>query len=252
MSMKAIIIGATSGLGREVAVRLAGKGWTIGATGRRRDALEALQQELGKDKVHIATMDVTKPEATAALDSLIEEMGAPDLLFHVSGVGYQNRELDLEKEIRTVRTNCEGMVRIVDHFLNFVRNHKDIYTPAHKAHVAVITSIAGTAGMGTAPAYSATKRMLQTYISALVQLCNMEKIPVQFTDIRPGFVLTPLLNPEKVYPMAMTTETAGKHIVKAIEKKKRIYTFDWRFRMLVLGWKLIPRCIWVRFTWVKN
>ena len=250
--MKAIIIGATSGLGREVAVRLSRKGWTVGAAGRRMEALESLRSELGHDRTQIEQIDVTLPEAEAALDSLIEKTGAPDLFLYVSGVGYQNRELDLEKEIRTVKTNCEGMVRIVDHFVNFVRQHETIYTKAHKAHVAVITSVAGTAALGTSPAYSATKKMQQTYISALVQLSRMEKIPVQFTDIRPGFVLTPILNPDKKYPMAMTSGQAADHIVRALEKRKRICTFDWRFRVVVFFWKLIPRGLWERMTFVKN
>jgi short-subunit dehydrogenase len=179
-------------------------------------------------------------------------MGAPDLFFYVSGVGYQNRELDLDREIRTVQTNCEGMVRMVDHFVNYVRVHPEIYSDVHKAHVAVISSIAGTAGMGTAPAYSASKRMVQTYLSALVQLSRMEKIPVQFTDIRPGFVATDLLNPEKHYPMLLSKEKAADEVMKALRRKKRIHTFDWRFRLMVFGWKCIPRWLWERMTWVKN
>lgn len=248
---KAIIIGATSGIGREAAARLVKEGWQVGITGRRKEALASFREEYGS-AVHTAVMDVTQAGATEALDRLIEEMGAPDLFFYVSGVGYQNRELDLDREIRTIRTNCEGMVRMVDHFINYVRAHQEIYNQAHKAHVAVISSIAGTAGMGTAPAYSATKRMVQTYLSALVQLCRMEKYPVQFTDIRPGFVATDLLNPEKHYPMLLSREKAGDEVMKAIRKKKRIHTFDWRFRMMVFGWKCIPRWLWERFTWVKN
>ena len=250
--MKAIIIGATSGLGREVAVRLSRMGWAVGAAGRRMEALESLRSELGHDRIQIEQIDVTLPEAEAALDRLIEKTGAPDLFLYVSGVGYQNRELDTEKEIRTVKTNCEGMVRMTDHFVNFVRQHKDIYTKAHKAHVAVITSVAGTAALGTSPAYSATKKMQQTYISALVQLSRMEKIPAQFTDIRPGFVLTPILNPDKKYPMAMTSGQAADHIVRALERRKRICTFDWRFRVVVFFWKLIPSGLWERITFVKN
>lgn len=248
---KAIIIGATSGLGRETAVRLVKEGWEIGITGRRTEALEAFRNEFG-ESVHIATMDVTRPEATHVLDALLEEMGAPSLFFYVSGVGYQNRELDLDREIRTVKTNCEGMVRLVDHFMNFVREHPETYTKEKMAHIAVITSIAATAGMGTAPAYSATKKMQQTYISALSQLARMEKIPVQFTDIRPGFVDTDLLNPAKKYPMLLSLEKATDEVMKAIRRKKRIHTFDWRFRLLVLGWRLTPRWIWEGMTWVKN
>lgn len=246
----AIIIGGTSGIGREVAVRLVEDGWKVGITGRRTEALEAFRSQYGADKVYISTMDVTCEDSVQALEALLEQTGAPDLFFYASGVGYQNRELNLEKEIRTVRTNCEGMVRMVDHFIDYVRSHKTSY--AQKAHVAVITSVAGVAALGTAPAYSATKRMQSTYLSALAQLSRMEHIPVRFTDIRPGFVATDILNPDKHYPMLMTKEKATDHIMKALRRKKRVYTFDWRFRVATFFWRLIPRGIWERITWIKN
>ena len=213
-------------------------------------ALEAFQNEFGKDKVCIATMDVTRPESVEALDDLLSQTGDPDLFFYVSGVGFQNRDLDEEKEIRIIQTNNEGMVRMVDHFFNYVRTHN--YSKRHKAHIAVITSVAGTNGMGTSPAYSATKKMQSTYLTALSQLSRMDKIPVCFTDIRPGFVATDILNPNKHYPMLMSKEKATDHVMKALHKNKRVYTFDWRFRLVVVLWKMIPRFVWERFTWVQN
>ncbi|MBQ5975812.1 MAG: SDR family NAD(P)-dependent oxidoreductase [Bacteroidales bacterium] len=248
---KAIIIGATSGLGREVAARLVEKGWKVGITGRRTEALETFRNEHGADKVCIATMDVTREDSVAALDALLEQTGEPDLFFYASGVGYQNHELDLDKELRTVQTNCEGMVRMVDHFFNYVRSH-NYYSPKHKAHVAVISSVAGTVVLGTAPAYSATKRMQSHYLSTLAQLSRMEHIPVCFTDIRPGFIATDILDSDKHYPMLMTKEKAADHIMKALSHKKRVYTFDWRYRVGCFFWSFIPRCIWERITWIKN
>ena len=248
---KAIVIGATSGIGRDAALRLAGEGWTVGAAGRRAEALASLRDEAG-DRMHTAVIDVTGDDATSGLDALMGETGAPDLFLYVSGVGYQNRELDLDKEIRTVRTNCEGMVRIVGHFFNYVRSHPGEYSPGKKAHIAVVTSVAGTAGLGTAPAYSATKKMQQTYISALSQLAAMENIPVLFTDIRPGFVATDLLRPEKKYPMVMLRRKAADEVMKALRKRKRIHTFDGRYRIIVFLWRLIPRCIWERISLVKS
>lgn len=250
--MNAIVIGATSGIGREVAARLVKEGWQVGLSGRRTEALVSFRQEWGADKVCIATMDVTKSEAVSALDTLIEALGSPDLFLYVSGVGCQNRELDVEQEIRTVKTNCEGMVRMVDHFIHYVQSKPDVYSSSHKAHIAVVTSVAGTAGMGTAPAYSATKRMQSTYLSALAQLAHMEHIPIRITDIRPGFVATDLLNPNKHFPMLIPRAKAADYILRGLRQKRRIVTFDWRFSLLVLFWRLIPRCLWERLTWVKN
>ncbi len=248
----AIIIGATSGIGREIASRLADEGWSVGIAGRRAEALEEFRSEYGAERVSVAQLDVTDENSIAALETLLAETGAPDLFFYVSGVGYQNRELALDQEIRTVRTNCEGMVRMVDYFMGYVRRHPESYDKTRKAHIAVITSIAGTAGMGTAPAYSATKKMQQTYISALVQLSRMEKIPVRFTDIRPGFVATNLLNPVKRYPMTLSTEKAASCVMKALRRRKRVCVFDWRWSVVVFFWQLIPRSLWEKITFVKN
>ena len=115
----------------------------------------------------------------------------------------------------------------------------------------MISSIAGTKGLGVAPAYSATKRFQNTYIDALEQLATMQKLDIRFTDIRPGFVATSLLNDGKNYPMLMKTSYAAKLIVKALKRNKRIAVIDWKYSILVFFWKLIPRCIWKRMK-VKN
>ena len=109
-----------------------------------------------------------------------------------------------------------------------------------KGHIAVISSIAGTKGLGIAPAYSATKRFRNTYIDALEQLSRMHHLHISFTDI-PGFVATGLLNDGKHYPMLMSPKTVAAHIVRAIHRKQRIAVIDWRYRLLVFFWKLIPR-----------
>lgn len=248
----AIVIGATSGLGREVAAGLAARGWKVGIAGRREERLQELRGRFGEEMMPCRRMDVTDASAAAVLDELMGETGAPDLLFYASGIGFQNPKLDEGVEMDIVRTNCEGMVRIVDHFVNYVKAHPDIYRNDHRAHIAVISSVAGTAGLGAAPAYSATKKMQSTYISALVQLSRMEKIPVDFTDIRPGFVRTEILNPDKPYPFVLEPQEAGRLILKALEKRKRIFIFDWKFRLVVLFWRSIPRWLWERLSIVRN
>lgn len=249
--MKAILIGATSGIGKELARRFIGKGWTVGLCGRRGKELENIMETYGTDKVCIAALDVTGEESADTLDGLLERFGAPDLFLYVSGVGYQNRELDEDKELRTVRTNCEGMVRMTTHFINYVRKHPETYSKEHKAHIAVVTSVAGTAGLGTAPAYSASKKMESTYVSALAQLAAMESYPVFFSDIRPGFVQTGLLREDKSYPLTMTVEKAADCIIRGLERRKRVITFDWRYRTIVFFWRLIPARLWERIKFVK-
>ena len=247
---RAIVIGASSGIGRAVASLLVERGWRVAVTARRSEALDELRVMYGADRVTTLPMDVTKDDATKQLDILLRDFGAPDLFFYASGIGGQNPELDIEKELDIIRTNCEGMVRVVDHFVNYVRRSKE-YNRGHKAHIAVITSVAGTRGIGTAAAYSASKAMQSEYITALAQLSSMERIPVRFTDIRPGFVKTAILNPEKHYPMLISVERAAQHILRGLKLRRRVLIFDWKFKLLVLFWHLIPRFVWERLK-VKN
>lgn len=248
---RAIIIGATSGIGREVARSLAQRGVVLGIAGRRAERLEELVAEFGSERIFTAVMDVREESATEALDTLIRKVGAPNLLLYASGIGKQNPELNEEIECQTVLTNSLGMVRIVDHFLNYVKREPR-YNAKHKAHIAVITSVAGTMGMGSAPAYSATKSMQSSYLVALAQHARMERMPAIFSDIRPGFVATEILNPEKRYPMLISVERAAEHILRGLRHRRRIITFDWRFKLLTLFWRLIPRCLWERITFVRN
>lgn len=248
---RAIIIGATSGIGRELAIHLARHGVILGLAGRREDKLRELQMQLGEERVHITRLDVTHESATESLDELIARVGAPDLLLYASGIGKQNPQLDIKIESDTVMTNSWGMVRLVDHFVNYVKQEAR-YDAKHRAHVAVISSVAGTMGMGSAPAYSATKSMQSSYLVALSQYARMEHIPVMFSDIRPGFVATEILNPEKHYPMLMSADKAARCILRGLRHCRRIIIFDWRFKLIVALWRLIPRCLWERLTIVRN
>lgn len=248
---RVIIVGASSGIGRELALRFAKEGCVVGIAARRIEELQKIREEYGEESIKIAQMDVCEPTATDALDSLISEVQRPELLIYASGIGKQNPSLDETIEINTVKTNCEGMVRIVDHFLNYVKNDSS-YTSNSRAHIAVISSIAGTEGMGSAPAYSATKRMQSTYLTALSQHCRMYNIHARFTDIRPGFVATAILNPDKHYPMLMSLDKAADIIMGGIKHRRRIITFDWRFKLITLFWRIIPRPLWERLTFIKN
>lgn len=240
---RAVIMGATSGIGYEVARLLLSEGWKLGLAGRREENLRKLQSEF-PGQVCIKAIDVKDEDAGNALFSLIDELGGMDMYFHSSGIGYQNANLDADIELNTLETNGTGFTRMVGAAFRYFRDKG-------KGHIAVISSIAGTKGLGIAAAYSATKRFQNTYIDALEQLASMKKIDIRFTDIRPGFVATNLLNDGKKYPMLMKTDYTARLIVKALNRKKRIAVIDWKYRILVFFWRLIPRCVWKRMS-VKN
>ena len=113
-----------------------------------------------------------------------------------------------------------------------------------KGHIAAITSIAGTKGLGPAPSYSATKAMQNTYLQALEQQANARKLKIRFTDIRPGFVDTDLLKGDFHYPMMLKPEKVARQIVKAIHQKRHIKVIDWKYGIMTACWRRIPRPLW--------
>lgn len=232
-----VIVGATSGLGLATARCCIRRGWRVGIAGRRSELLEALRAE-APEQVEAATLDVTQPDAPQRLDELADRLGGMDIYLHVAGIGSQNPVLDPSIEIDTLRTNGEGFVRLTTAAFDYFRRHGG-------GRIAVISSIAGTQGLGAAPAYSATKRLQNTYIDALAQLARMERLPIRFTDIRPGFVATPLLR-DSHYPMLMQPDAVARRIVRAIERGRRRVVIDRRYALLVALWRLIPAWLWER------
>lgn len=243
MDKKVIIIGATSGIGREVALIYIAQGWKVGVAGRREAELEALRSAY-PEQVSAQALDVTKEDAPQKLQALIEQVGGMDVFLLSSGIGKQNPTLETGLELATAATNVEGFIRMTNAAYHY-------FEQQGHGHLAVISSIAGTKGLGAAPAYSATKGFQNIYMDALDQLARMKKLNIRFTDIRPGFVATPLLNNQKKYPMLMDAPIVALDIVSAIEKKKRIAIIDWKFRLLVGFWRLIPKWIWLRLP-IKN
>lgn len=239
MEKRIVIIGATSGIGYEVAKIYCRLGWRVGVAGRRIERLEAFKEQ-APEQIEIQQIDVTETEAVEKLYSLIDKLGGMDIFLLSTGIGSQNRTLNSEIELSTVNTNALGFTRMVTAAYNYFKEEGG-------GHLSVISSIAGTKGLGAAPAYSATKRFQNTYIDALAQLARMEKQPIRFTDIRPGFVKTDLLKNDK-YPLLMDPEQVAQKIVKALSRKKRRVIIDWRYAILVFFWKLIPSYIWERLS----
>ncbi|MBO7428460.1 MAG: SDR family NAD(P)-dependent oxidoreductase [Paludibacteraceae bacterium] len=241
--MKAIVMGATSGIGLEVAKILNGQGYELGIAGRREENLKAIKESLSNVKAYMP-IDITAADAPEKLESLIEQLGGVDLYFHSSGIGYQNKELDPSIELKTIETNCSGLTRVINTvFQYFCQENR-------KGQIAVITSIARTKGIGLAPSYSATKRFQSTYVQALAQLATTRKADISFTEIRPGFVDTALLKHK--YPMLLKPEAVAQKIVKAIHHRKRVVTIDWKYRLLVFGWEMIPNWLWERWDLSKH
>ena len=231
-----VIIGASSGMGLEVAKILLAEGHSLGVAARRDDRLQALKQ-LAPDRVVTATIDVTAEDAATRLRALIDELGGMDLFFYASGIGKQNRELTPDIELNIVNTNGMGFTRMIGEAYRY-------FAEKGEGHIAAITSIAGTKGLGPAPSYSATKAMQNTYLQALEQQANARGLIIRFTDIRPGFVDTDLLKGDFHYPMMLKPEKVARQIVKAIHNKRHIKVIDWKYAIMTALWRRIPRPLW--------
>jgi short-subunit dehydrogenase len=235
---KAIIVGASSGIGREVAKLLLSDGWHLGLAARREELLQELKQT-APERIEVMAIDVTKPDSSERLLSLIQKLGGIDLYFHAAGVGSQNHTLEEDIELRTMETNAVGFTRMIGVAYRY-------FAEQGTGHIAAITSIAGTKGMGPIPAYSATKALQGTYLQALEQLSRQRGLDIHFTDIRPGFVATDLLRKDFHYPMLMRPEPVARDIVCSLYRRRHVRIIDGRYRVLTFFWRLTPRWLWRR------
>ena len=228
-----IIVGATSGLGLNIAGRFIAEGWRVGAVGRNVEALGRLR-ELAPDRVQTAVIDITAADAAEKLLALIETMGGIDIYFHCSGI---LRESDPQA---TVATNVGGFTRMVSAAFGYFRRTRSA------GRLVAISSIAGTRGLGDLPCYSATKAYDSTYLEALRQLADKEKLPLRVVDIRPGWTRTPLLDDNKHYLLEMDRQTVCRGIFRAILRARRTAIIGLRWQLLCTLQRHLPAPLWQR------
>lgn len=234
----AIIVGASSGIGKELARILVNDGFRVGITGRRIELLEELKSE-NPASYAISNFDIREPEkAVEQLEMLTAELGGLDLLIISSGTGDINASLDFEIEKNTIETNVTGFTCVADWAFNYFRNQ------GH-GHLVAISSIAGIRGSAEAPAYNASKAYQINYLEGLRQKAAKAKCPIYITDIRPGLVDTGMAKGEGLF-WVMPVEKAARQIYIAITKTKKVATVTRRWRLVAAILKLMPRTIYER------
>lgn len=238
-----IIIGASSGIGRQVAIDFAQMGWQVAIAARREDKLREVAQSV-PGKIIYKSMDVTAPDAAERFNDLIEANGGMDTLLFASGVGFANPNLNPGLDSEIIAVNVKGFTAIINAAYLYFKATANV----SRGRIAAITSVAGTKGLGIAPTYSASKRYQQNYLQAIDQLAHMQRVNVGITDIRPGFIRTALLDPNKVYPLTMAVGYAAPLIEKAVMRGCRVATIDCRWRAINAVWRLIPDCLWPRLS----
>lgn len=236
---KIIVIGASSGMGRRIAADFARAGWRVGIAARNEHRLAAVK-ELFPERIEYSVIDVTAPDAVKRFEDLIETIGGMDILLYAAGTGWYNPELNLGKDEATIGVNIIGFTKIINAAYRYFKATANV----DKGRIAAITSVAGVKGLGVSAAYSASKRYQWTYLQALDQLAHSQHVNVSITDIRPGFVDTPLLEGNRNYPMLMSVDYVAPRIEKAIMQRRRVATIDSRWCIVSGLWQLIPNCIW--------
>lgn len=233
---RVIIVGASSGIGYALAELYIARGYRVGLAARRLEPLKELQARAPK-QVSIEYIDTTRLDRVLRLRSLIDQLGSMDIFVHCSGIGYQNPDLDAEVELSTLEVNVSGFTAMVGYAF-------DYFERQGWGQLAAVTSVAGTRGLGVAPAYSSSKAYQATYLQSLRQLIAIRELTdIYVTDIRPGFVDTPLMKGRRM-PMMMRPERVARSIARAIAWHSSVWTVDWRYSLLVGLWRLIPRVIW--------
>lgn len=221
----AIVIGSSTGIGRALARCLAANGYRLGLAGRNREAMAELSGALATGAV-VKQLDVTRTEeARTRLRQLIDELGGAELIVVNAGIG--SHAPDWEGERAIIEVNARG-------FAAMARTAMSYFEERGSGHLVGVTSIAGLRGLRAA--YSGSKAFASTYLEALRLEADARGLDVTVTDVKPGFVATPMTEGRSDMFWVASAEEAAAQICEAIRKKKRHVYVTRRWRLM--GWLL--------------
>lgn len=228
---KVVIIGASSGIGRELALAYLKAGHKVGITGRRKHLLDELQQQYPQQVV-LSAFDVTGTETISLLTMLIDQLGGMDLFIYSSGYALASKELNVEIDQQITQVNVNGFLTTTNYAFNF-------FAKQGHGQIVGISSIASYRGNSWAPAYSASKAFMSNYLEAIrIKAERMQKAIV-ITDIQPGYIQTDMLLGTKLFWVS-TVEKASRQIVAAIEQKKKRVQITKRWALIAWLLKWVP------------
>lgn len=238
---KAIVIGASSGIGKELAIILAKNGYEVGLMARRTELLEAAKKEIST-KCHTGYIDVAKiPDAIDNIRKMIETMDGVDVVVINAGTGFFNPELDWSKEKHTLDVNVYGFCALADEMYKY-------FAKQGRGHIVGISSIAALIGNANAPAYNASKAFMSNYLEGLRKKAYQENKAIIVTDIKPGFVDTALVQGDNLFWVATPTK-AAEQIYAAIKHQRSHAYITRRWRLIAWVLKLTPSWLYQRTKW---
>lgn len=231
-----LVTGASSGIGRGLALDLARRGATVGLLARRRELLDDLAREISESGGRALALpaDVTRPEEVrAAAGEMRQTFGRIDLLIANAGISINTFVPDLcEKKIADlINVNVIGVVNSVSAVLGDMVSRRS-------GHLVVNSSLAAYRGLPKSAAYCASKAAISSFFEAL--RIDLKATGVAVTIIHPGFVRTQMIRSIARTPYVMEVEEAVSKIIRAIEKRKKGYAFPWQLATVARACKLLP------------
>lgn len=232
---KAIVIGATSGIGKSITELLIQNDYAVGVTGRRLEMLKSLKEK-NTDKIFYCQMDVQELSSIETIcDNLVNQLGGLDLIIISAGIGDENKSLDFTIENNVIKTNIQGFNCVADWAIRYFK--KQGY-----GHLVNISSIAGLMGNGEAPSYNATKAFQINYLEGLRLNADKSGAKINVTDVRPGFVDTAMAKGDGLFWVASVNK-ASQQIFSAIKRKKKVVYITKRWRIMGFMLKIMPYSI---------
>ncbi|MDG5768127.1 SDR family NAD(P)-dependent oxidoreductase [Balneolales bacterium ANBcel1] len=234
-SKKAIIIGASSGIGAQIAIDLSARGYTLGLTARR---LALMEQEL-KPKLatpsHFEYMDVVDIEASIqVIRKLVRKMGGIDLIIINAGVSGSSSRMERQAAEELIRINVLG-------FAGMLHEAYRIFQKQGHGHIVGISSIASLLPHPNGSAYNASKAFVSNYLDSIRLRIKRRNENIVVTDVLPGYVLTPMTRENKRMFWVAGVEKASAQIVDDIEKKRSVSYVSRRWRLIAWLLSLMPR-----------
>ena len=234
--MNILIIGATSGIGKELLSQYVKQEHKVIACGRRENILNEFQKL--NAAVKGVQLDICDIDSTSQTISGLFAQTRIDIAIVTAGIGDLNPTLDNTIELNTLQTNVTAWTNCVD--LLYKAFQKQGF-----GHLVLITSVGGLRGEPMAPAYSASKAYQMNYVEALQKKAYKSESSIIITEVRPGLIDTAMAKGDGLF-WVMPTSIVVKQILRAINKKQAtcIVTKRWRivhFIMRYLPWGLYKR-----------
>ncbi len=234
---KALVSGATSGIGRALVLTLLQEGYRVAAIGRRRERLEELKA-IAPDKVIIYEIDLRQIDGLPErLSSLLAELGGLDLCVVNAGIGRRNPDLHTEPELETIAVNVTAFVAMATWAA-------DVFLKQGSGHLVGLSSVAAFWGNSRSPAYNASKAFELRYLQGLNS--NLREKGICVTDVRPGYVATEMTAQNTEMFWVATPERAAELIFRGIERKKRVVYVTRRWRFIAWAMRLLPYHVYRR------